>query len=179
SQAETLLGHIAEEAMMALLTEATEGDGYVDIKHAPVRYTLNLQKRTDTTIERFGLTGQLFGLPGRDLAFVVERVQPDPDPSKDAGDVLTLEVAEAVPQAATYVPEEDWLRRPRTAPGEGAQLPLVLAGQAFANHERQWLAWQAEQDARPYEVETEGVICSKCENRQVNGGRWPGCAATS
>ncbi len=93
SQAETLLAHLGEEALMGLLTEATEGDGYVDIKHAPVRYTLNLQKRTETTIERFGLTGQLFGLPGRDLAFVVERVQPDPDPSKDAGDVLTLEVA--------------------------------------------------------------------------------------
>src|SRR2546421_5520240 len=179
SQAETLLAHIGQEALMALLTEATEGDGYVDFKHAPVRYTLNLQKRTETTIERFGLTGQLFGLPGRDLAFVVERVQPDPDPSKDAGDVLTLEVAEAVPQAATYVPEEDWLRRQLTALEEGAQLPLVLAGQAFANHERQWLAWQAEQDARPYEVETEGVICSKCENLQVNGAKCTVCAATN
>src|SRR5437660_1990760 len=179
SQAETLLAHIGEEALMALLTEATEGDGYVDIKHAPVRYTLNLQKRTDTAIERFGRTGQLFGLRGRDRAFVGERVQPDPDPSKDAGDVLTLEVAEAVPQAATYVPEEDWLRRQLTALEEGAQLPLVLAGQAFANHERQWLAWQAEQDARPYEVETEGVICSKCENLQVNGAKCTVCAATN
>src|SRR5438552_8101795 len=179
SQAETLLAHIGQEALMALLTEATEGDGYVDIKHAPVRYTLNLQKRTETTIERFGLTGQLFGLPGRDLAFVVERVQPDPDPSKDAGDVLTLEVAEAMPQAATYLPEEDWMRRQRPAHEEGAQLPLVLAGQAFANHERQWLAWQAEQDARPYEVETEGVICSKCENLQVNGAKCTVCAATN
>lgn len=170
SQAETLLAHLGQDALMALLTEATEGDGYVDIKHAPVRYTLNLQKRTETSIERFGLTGQLYGLPGRDIAFVVERVQPDPDPSKDAGDVLTVEVAEAVPQAATYVPEEDWVRRQLTALEEAAQLPLVLAGQAFANHERQWLAWQAEQDARPYEVETEGVICSKCENLQPNGG---------
>src|SRR5256886_579021 len=179
SQAETLLAHIGQEALVALLTEATEGDGYVDFKHAPVRYTLNLQKRTETTIERFGLTGQLFGLPGRDLAFVVERVQPDPDPSKDAGDVLTLEVAEAVPQAATYVPEEDWLRRQLTALEEAAQLPLVLAGQAFANHERQWLAWQAEQDARPYEIETEGVICSKCENLQVNGVKCSVCGATN
>jgi hypothetical protein len=180
SQAETLLAHLGQDALMALLTEATEGDGYVDIKHAPVRYTLNLQKRTETTIERFGLTGQLFGLPGRDIAFVVERVQPDPDPSKDAGDVLTLEVAEAVPQAAAYVPEEDWVRRQLTALEEAAQLPLVVAGQAFANHERQWLAWQAEQDARPYEVETEGVICSKCENLQPNGGAKCGvCGATN
>jgi hypothetical protein len=180
SQAETLLAHLGQDALMALLTEATEGDGYVDIKHAPVRYTLNLQKRTETTIERFGLTGQLFGLPSRDIAFVVERVQPDPDPSKDAGDVLTLEVAEAVPQAAAYVPEEDWVRRQLTALEEAAQLPLVLAGQAFANHERQWLAWQAEQDARPYEVETEGVICSKCENLQPNGGsKCSVCGATN
>jgi hypothetical protein len=180
SQAETLLAHIGQDALMALLTEATEGDGYVDIKHAPVRYTLNLQKRTETSIERFGLTGQLFGLLGRDIAFVVERVQPDPDPSKDAGDVLTLEVAEAVPQAASYVPEEDWVRRQLTALEEAAQLPLVVAGQAFANHERLWLAWQAEQDARPYEVETEGVICSKCENLQPNGGAKCGvCGATN
>jgi hypothetical protein len=179
SQAETLLDHLGQEALMALLTEATEGDGYVDIKHAPVRYTLNLQKRTETRIERFGLTGQLFGIPGRDLGFVVERVQPDPDPSKDAGDVLTLEVAEAVAQPASYVPEEDWVRRQLTALEEGAQLPLVLAGQAFANHERQWLAWQAEQDARSYEVETEGVICSKCENLQVNGAKCTVCGATN
>src|SRR3989440_4841163 len=179
SQAETLLAHIGEEALMALLTEATEGDGYVDIKHAPVRYTLNLQKRTDTTIERFGLTGQLFGLPGRDLAFVVERVQPDPDPTNDAGDVLTIEVAEAALQGVTYVPEEDWVRRQLPALEEGAQLPLVLAGQAFANHERQWLAWQAEQDARPYEVETEGVICSKCESLQAAGVKCTVCGATN
>jgi len=179
SQAETLLAHIGQDALKALLTEATEGDGYVDIKHAPVRYTLNLQKRTETTIERFGLTGQLFGLPGRDVAFVVERVQPDPDPSKDAGDVLTLEVAEAVPEAASYVPEEDWVRRQLTALEEAAQLPLVLAGQAFANHERQWLAWQAEQDARPYEVETEGVICSKCESLQVAGAKCTVCGAAN
>src|SRR6266702_4582412 len=179
SQAETLLAHIGQEALMALLTEATEGDGYVDIKHAPVRYTLNLQKRTETTIERFGLTGQLFGLPGRDIAFVVERVQPDPDPSKDAGDVLTLEVAQAVAEAASYVPEEDWVRRQLTALEEAAQLPLVLAGQAFANHERQWLAWQAEQDARPYEVETEGVICSKCESLQVAGAKCTVCGAAN
>ncbi|TMF89539.1 MAG: hypothetical protein E6I07_04475, partial [Chloroflexi bacterium] len=57
SQAETLLDHLGQDALMALLTEATEGDGYVDIKQAPVRYTLNLQKRTDTSIERFGLVG--------------------------------------------------------------------------------------------------------------------------
>src|SRR5437868_14137756 len=164
---------------MALLTEATEGDGYVDIKHAPVRYTLNLQKRTDTSIERFGLVGQLFGLPGRDIAFVVERLQPDPDPTKDAGDVLTLEVAEAVLQGATYVPEDDWVRRQLTALEEAAQLPLVLGGQAFANHERQWLAWQAEQDARPFEVETEGVIRSKCDNRQVNGAKCSACGASN
>src|SRR5437899_7075405 len=179
SQAETLLAHIGQEALIALLTEATEGDGYVDIKHAPVRYTLNLQKRTETTIERFGLTGQLFGLPGRDIAFLVERVQPDPDPSKDAGDVLTLEVAQAVAEAASYVPEEDWVRRQLTALEEAAQLPLVLAGQAFANHERQWLAWQAEQDARPYEVETEGVICSKCESLQTAGAKCTVCGATN
>src|SRR2546429_3880160 len=179
SQAETLLAHIGQEALTALLTEATEGDSYVDIKHAPVRYTLNLQKRTETTIERFGLTGQLFGLPGRDIGFVVERVQPDPDPSKDAGDVLTLEVAHAVAEAASYVPEEDWVRRQLTALEEAAQLPLVLAGQAFANHERQWLAWQAEQDARPYEVETEGVICSKCGSLQAAGAKCTVCGATN
>ena len=179
SQAETLLDHLGQDALIALLTEATEGDGYVDIKQAPVRYTLNLQKRTDTSIERFGLVGQLFGLPGRDIAFVVERVQPDPDPTKDAGDVLTIEVAEAALQSATYVPEEDWVRRQLTALEEAAQLPLVLAGQAFANHERQWLAWQAEQDARPYDVETEGVICSKCENLQPNGAKCGVCGATN
>src|SRR3989440_8099027 len=179
SQAESLLAHLGEDALQALVTEATEGDGYVDIKHAPVRYTLNLQKRTETSIERFGLTGQLFGLPGRDIAFVVERVQPDPDPSKDAGDVLTLEVAHAVAEAASYVPEEDWLRRQLPALEEAAQLPLVLAGQAFANHERQWLAWQAEQDARPYEVETEGVICSKCESLQAAGAKCTVCGVTN
>jgi len=179
SQAETLLAHLGQDALLALVTEATEGDGYVDIKHAPVRFTLNLQKRTDTSIERFGLVGQLFGLPGRDIAFLVERVQPDPDPTKDAGDVLTIEVAEAVPEEAAYVPEDDWVRRQLTALEEAAQLPLVLAGQAFANHERQWLAWQAEQDARPYEVETEGVICSKCENLQPNGAKCGVCGATN
>src|SRR6202163_437853 len=77
SQAETLLSHLGQEAVIGLLTEATEGDGYVDLKDAPVRFTLNLQKRTETRIERFGLVGQLFGLPGRDLAYVIERVQPD------------------------------------------------------------------------------------------------------
>src|SRR2546425_7543759 len=77
SQAETLLSHLGQEAVIGLLTEATEGDGYVDLKHAPVRFTLNLQKRSETSIERFGLVGQLFGLAGRDLAFVIERVQPD------------------------------------------------------------------------------------------------------
>src|SRR5438876_11006456 len=179
SQAETLLAHIGQDAVMALLTEATEGDGYVDIKQAPVRFTLNLQKRTETSIERFGLVGQLFGLRGRDIDYLCERVQPDPGPTKDAGDVLTIEVAEAEPQEATYVPEEDWVRRQLTALEEAAQLPLVLAGQAFANHERQWLAWQAEQDARPYEVETEGVICSKCENLQVNGAKCGDCGATN
>src|SRR5438270_4161813 len=177
SQAESLLAHLGQDALTALLTEATEGDGYVDLKHSPVRYTLNLQKRTESSIERFGLVGQLFGLPGRDLAFVVERVQPDPDPTKDAGDVLTIEVSEVVMEPATYVPEEDWVRRQLTALDEAAQLPLVLAGQAFANHERQWLTWQAEQDARPYEVETEGVICSKCESLQVNGPKSTGCGA--
>ncbi|HEX3628900.1 MAG TPA: AAA domain-containing protein [Candidatus Dormibacteraeota bacterium] len=179
SQAESLLAHLGQDALMALLTEATEGDGYVDLKHSPVRYTLNLQKRTETSIERFGLVGQLFGLPGRDLAFVVERVQPDPDPTKDAGDVLTVEVAEATMQAAKYIPEEDWVRRQLTALEEAGHLPLVLAGQAFANHERQWLAWQAEQDARPYEVETEGVICSKCENLQPSGAKCSVCGATN
>src|SRR6202043_1327978 len=49
----------------------------------------------------------------------------------------------------------------------------------FANHERQWLTWQAEQDARPYEVETEGVICSKCESLQVNGAKCANCGATN
>src|SRR2546430_12983276 len=164
---------------MALLTEATEGDGYVDIKHAPVRYTLNLQKRTDTSIERFGLVGQLFGLAGRDIAFVVERVQPDPDPTKDAGDVLTIEVAEAALQGATHVPEEDWVRRQLTALEEAAQLPLVLAGQAFANHERQWPPRQAEQDARPDEIRTEGVVCSKGGNLEVNGVKSSVCGATN
>jgi AAA domain-containing protein len=180
SQAETLLAHLGQDALIALLAEATEGDGYVDIKHAPVRYTLNLQKRSETTIERFGLVGQLYGLPARDLAFVVERVQPDPDPTRDAGDVLTIEVAEAVvQQPPPYVPEDDWVRRQLTALDEATQLPLVLAGQAFANHERQWLAWQAEQDARPYEIETEGVICTKCENLQPNGAKCGVCGATN
>src|SRR2546425_6557147 len=164
SQAETLLAHIGQDALKALLTEATEGDGYVDIKHAPVRYTLNLQKRTETTIERFGLTGQLFGLPGRDLAFVVERVQPDPDPSKDAGDVLTIEVAEAALQGATYVPEEDWVRRQLTALEEAAQLPLVLAGQAFANHERQWLGSRGRLLGRARRWGAQGVSITKWQS---------------
>src|SRR3981081_2569336 len=81
SQAETLLAHLGHDALMALLTEATEGDGYVDIKHAPVRSTLNLQKRTETPIERFGLTGQLFGLPGRNVALLAQRPQRHPNPS--------------------------------------------------------------------------------------------------
>ncbi len=179
SQAESLLAHLGEDALIALLTEATEGDGYVELKHAPVTYTLNLQKRTETSIERFGLVGQLFGLPGRDLAFLVERVQPDPDPTKDTGDVLTIEVSEVTIQPASYQAEDDWVRRQLTALEEAAHLPLVLGGQAFANHERQWLAWQAEQDARPYEVETEGVICSKCESLQANGAKCSVCGASN
>src|SRR2546423_611065 len=179
SQAETLLSHLGQEAVIGLLTEGTEGDGYVDLKHAPVRFTLNLQKRSETRIERFGLVGQLFGLPGRDLAFVVERVQPDPDPTKDAGDVLTIEVSEVVMEPATYVPEEDWVRRQLTALDEAAQLPLVLAGQAFANHERQWLTWQAEPDARPHEGETQSGIRSQCESLQVNGAQCTVCGATN
>ncbi len=180
SQAETLLAHLDPDALIQLLKGATEGDGYVDIGHSPVRFTLNLQKRTETTIERFGLVGQLYGLRGRDLAFVVERVQPDPDPTKDAGDVLTVEVSEVASAAAPYLPEDDWVRRQLTALDEASQLPLVLAGQAFANHERQWLAWQAEQDARPYEVETEGFICSKCDSLQGNGGtKCTACGSTN
>src|SRR5256885_17241869 len=66
-----------------------------------------------------------------------------------------------------------------TALEEAAQLPLVLAGQAFANQERQWLAWQAEKDARPYEVEAEGVICSKCESLQAAGVKCTVCGATN
>src|SRR5467141_2708474 len=49
SQAETVLAHIGHDALQALLTEATEGDGYVDIKHAPVRFTLFFFKDTATT----------------------------------------------------------------------------------------------------------------------------------
>ena len=179
SQAETLLAHLEHDALIQLLKGATEGDGYVDIRHSPVRFTLNLQKRTETSIERFGLVGQLYGVPGRDIAFVVERVQPDPDPTRDAGDVLTIEVSEVVSEGAPYLPEDDWIRRQLTALDEAAQLPLVLAGQAFANHERQWLAWQAEQDARPFEVETEGFICSKCDSLQVNGAKCTVCGSTN
>jgi hypothetical protein len=163
------LSHLGADSLTRLLTQATEGDGYVDIKPAPVRLTLHLQKRTETSIERFGLVGSLYGVKDRNLAFVVERLQPDPDASRDAGDVLTLMVSEIELEAVPYVPEDDWIRRQLNALQEGAQLPLVTAGQAFANHERQWLAWQAEQDARPYEVESEGWVCSKCENLQANG----------
>src|ERR1700682_6193200 len=131
---ETALAHLSEEAGSALRAGATEGNGYVDLKQAPVRFTLNLQKRTETRIERFGLVGQLFGLPGRDLAFVIERVQPDPDPTKDAGDVLTIEVSEVVMDPATYVPEEDWVRRQLTALDEAAQLPLGAARPGFGQH---------------------------------------------
>src|ERR1700730_4683508 len=46
SQAETLLSHLGQEAVIGLLTEATEGDGYVDLKDAPGRFPLNLQNRT-------------------------------------------------------------------------------------------------------------------------------------
>jgi len=179
SQAETLLAHLEQDALIQLLKGATEGDGYVDIRHSPVKYTLNLQKRTETSIERFGLVGQLYGLAGRDLAFVVERVQPDPDSTRDAGDVLTVEVSDVATASAPYVPEDDWVRRQLTALDEATQLPLVVAGQAFANHERQWLAWQAEQDARPYEVETEGFVCSKCDSLQVNGAKCTVCGSTN
>ena len=179
SQAETLLAHLEHDALLQLLKGATEGDGYVDIRHSPVRYTLNLQQRTETSIERFGLVGELYGIPGRDLAFVVERVQPDPDPTRDAGDVLTIEVSEVVSEGSPYTPEDDWVRRQLTALDEAAQLPLVLAGQAFANHERQWLAWQAEQDARPYEIETEGFICSTCDSLQANGAKCTACGSTN
>src|SRR5438105_3494098 len=161
------------------MTEATEGDGYVDVSADPARLTLNLQKRTETSIERFGLIGSLYGVTGRDLAFVVERLQPDPDPTKDAGDILSIEVTELGLESVPYVHEDDWLRRQLHALEEAAKLPLVLAGQAFANHERQWLAWQAEQDARPYEVESEGWVCSKCENLQSNGTKCGVCGATN
>src|ERR1700687_2600274 len=48
SQAETLLSHLGQEAVIGLLTEATEGDGYVDLKDAPGRFTLKLQKRNES-----------------------------------------------------------------------------------------------------------------------------------
>jgi len=179
SQAETLLAHLGPDTLTQLMTEATEGDGYVDISADPARLTLNLQKRTETSIERFGLIGSLYGVTGRDLAFVVERLQPDPDPTKDAGDILSIEVTELGLESVPYVHEDDWLRRQLHALEEAAKLPLVLAGQAFANHERQWLAWQAEQDARPYEVESEGWVCSKCENLQSNGTKCGVCGATN
>ncbi len=179
SQAETLLSHLGPDTLTQLMTEATEGDSYVDISPDPARLTLHLQKRTETSIERFGLIGSLYGVRGRDLAFVVERLQPDPDATKDAGDILSIEVTELGPESVTYLVEDDWIRRQLHALEEAARLPLVLAGQAFANHERQWLAWQAEQDARPYEVESEGWICSKCENLQTNGTKCNVCAATN
>ena len=170
SQAATLLEHLGHDMLVQLLSEATEGDGYVDIRSIPVRLTLHLQKRSETRIERFGLIGTLYGNALRDLAFLVERLQPDPDPGKDAGDILAMEVGELALEAVAYVPEDDWVSRRLLALDEAAQLPLVQAGLAFANHERQWLAWQAEQDARPYEVELEGFLCARCENLQPGAG---------
>ena len=179
SQAETLLNHLGPDTLIRLLTEATDGDGYVDIKPSPCRFTLHLQKRTGTSIERFGLIGGLFGLADRALAFVVERLQPDPDPDRDAGDVLAVLVEELALEPAPYVDEHDWVSRRLHALGEAARLPLINAGQAFARHERQWLARQAEQDARPYEVDAEGWICSRCENLQSNGTRCNVCGGTN
>ncbi len=178
SQAETLLNHLGSDTLIQLLTEATDGDGYVEIKPAPCRFTLHLHQRTNASIERFGLIGGLYGTADKALAFAVERVQPDPDPTRDAGDVLAIQVDELVLEPASYLAGEDWVSRRLHALAEAAQLPLVLAGQAFANHERQWLARQAEQDARPYEVDAEGWICSKCENLQTNGTRCGVCGAT-
>src|SRR5207245_11102862 len=114
-----------------------------------------------------------------DLAFAVERLQQDPDPTKDAGDILAIEVEEVVLDAPAYSAGDDWVQRRLCALQEAASLPLVLAGQEFANHERQWLAKQAEQDARPYEVETEGFICGKCDNLQQNGPRCAVCGTTT
>jgi hypothetical protein len=179
SQAAALLAHAGPDVLTQLLTEATEGDGYVDILVTPNRLTLHLQKRTATSIERFGLIGRLYGTASKDLAFVVERLQQDPDPTKDAGDILAIEVDEVTLDTPPYLPEDDWVQRRLGALQEAASLPLVLAGQDFANHERQWLAKQAEQDARPYEVEVEGFICGKCENLQQNGPRCAVCGATN
>ena len=166
SQAATLLEHLGQDMLIQLVSQATEGDGYVDISFSPVRLTLHLQKRSETRIERFGLIGTLYGTAVKDLVFLVERLQPDPDPSKDAGDILAIEVFELALETVPYAPEDDWVARRLLALQEAAQLPLVQAGLAFANHERHWLAWQAEQDARPYEVESEGFLCARCENLQ-------------
>ena len=179
SQAAALLEHAGPDVLTRLMTEATEGDGYVDITTTPCRLTLHLQKRTATSIERFGLLGSLYGTASKDLAFAVERLQQDPDPTKDAGDILAIEVEEVVLDAPEYSASDDWVHRRLCALQEAASLPLVLAGQEFANHERQWLAKQAEQDARPYEVETEGFICGKCDNLQQNGPRCTVCGTTS
>ena len=179
SQAAALLEHAGPDVLTRLMTEATEGDGYVDITATPVRLTLHLQKRTATSIERFGLLGSLYGTASKDLAFAVERLQQDPDPTKDAGDILAIEVEEVVLDAPAYSASDDWVQRRLCALQEAASLPLVLAGQEFANHERQWLAKQAEQDARPYEVETEGFICGKCDNLQQNGPRCGVCGTTT
>ncbi|HLB77869.1 MAG TPA: AAA domain-containing protein, partial [Candidatus Dormibacteraeota bacterium] len=179
SQAAALLEHAGPDVLTRLMTEATEGDGYVDITATPVRLTLHLQKRTATSIERFGLLGSLYGTASKDLAFAVERLQQDPDPTKDAGDILAIEVEEVVLDAPAYSAGDDWVQRRLCALQEAASLPLVLAGQEFANHERQWLAKQAEQDARPYEVETEGFICGKCDNLQQNGPRCGVCGTTT
>jgi len=179
SQAETLLVHLGPETLTQLVSEATEGDGYVDLGPVPCRLTLHLQKRTASHIERFGLIGSLYGTASKELALVVERLQPDPDPSRDAGDILAIQVGELVLGQAPYVAEDDWVHRRLHGLEGAAALPLVVAGQAFATHERQWLARQAEQDARPYEVETEGYLCSKCENLQANGSRCGVCGATN
>jgi hypothetical protein len=169
SQAATLLEHLGPDTLVQLVSEATEGDGYVELVPTPVRLTLHLQKRSDTRIERFGLVGALYGTVSKDLAFVVERLQPDPDQTKDAGDIVSIAVKELALEPVPYVPDDDWVARRLRALGEAAHLPLVQAGLAFANHERQWLAWQAEQDARPYEVESEGFLCARCENLQQGG----------
>jgi hypothetical protein len=180
SQAATLLEHLGQPGILRdLIVEATEGDGYVDIRSLPVKLTLHLQKRTESSIQRFGMVGQLYGTADKSLAFQVERLQQDPDPSRDAGDILAIEVSELILENTAYSPEDDWVARRLNALGEAAHLPLILAGQAFANHERQWLAAQAEQDARPYEVEQEGFLCSRCENLQSNGPRCSVCGATN
>jgi len=174
-----LLAHAGPDVLTQLLTEATEGDGYVELTPARCRLTLHLQKRTATSIERFGLVGSLYGTASKDLAFTVERLQQDPDPTKDAGDILAIEVDRVVLDAPPYTAEDDWVRRRLGALQEAASLPLVVAGLDFANHERQWLAKQAEQEARPYEVEAEGFICGKCENLQQNGPRCSVCGAAN